>query len=97
MVELANGSLASSSGHRTRRQHRGHKYGAHVHGSRRAATRTDRFVCVVAKQCVIADALTKVVMAMGVDSTQILQRWGASAYFHDALEGWQLLEGGAKN
>ncbi len=89
VLELADGSIAGSSGHRNRRWHGGQWCGPHVDGIRRAPVSTDRFVCVVAEQCMVADALTKVVMAAGVDSAGLLKEFGASAYIHDPGVGWQ--------
>jgi thiamine biosynthesis lipoprotein len=77
VIELTDGSVASSSGHR------------HVHGERRTPLPTQRFVCVVADRCVIADALTKVVMAEGAGSADLLREFGAVAHVHDPLEGWR--------
>ena len=48
---------------------------------------TDRFVCVVAEQCIVADALTKVVMAEGAQSRDVLRHFGASAHWHDPGAG----------
>jgi thiamine biosynthesis lipoprotein len=93
VLELEDGSAASSSGHRDRRWHRDRFHGPHVDiaGARRAPARTDRFVCVVSQTCMIADALTKVVMAQGRQSAHVLRQFGATAYLHDADEGWQLI------
>lgn len=92
VIELTDGSIASSSGNRERRWHRGRQCGPHVDGVRRSPTATDRFVCVLAEQCVVADALTKVVMAKGADCLALLGRFGASAHIHDPGRGWRHLE-----
>ena len=92
VLELADGSVASSSGHLQRRWQSGHWCGPHVDGIRRSPAPTDRFVCVVAARCVIADALTKVVMAQGKESAAALRQFDASAYVHDPRHGWQYLE-----
>jgi thiamine biosynthesis lipoprotein len=94
VVELRDGSVASSNGHRSRRWRWGRVCGPHIHGVRRCPAPTDRFVCVVAERCVVADALTKVVMADGPHSMGLLRQFGASAHFHDSRCGWQHLEGG---
>jgi thiamine biosynthesis lipoprotein len=94
VVEVRDGSVASSSGHRNRRWLRGRLRGPHVHGVQRCPAPTDRFVCVVAESCVVADALTKVVMAEGPRSAHVLRRFGASAYLHDPHRDWQRLGGG---
>ena len=38
-----------------------------------------------------ADALTKVVMAAGVDAEPVLRRYGAAAYLYES-GGWRILE-----
>ncbi len=95
VLELADGSVASSSGHRERRYYRGLLRGPHLHGAQRSSASTQRFVCVVAKECIIADALTKVVMAEGVQSLDLLRQFSASAHLHDPDEGWLHLNEGA--
>jgi len=92
VIELKEGSIASSSGHRQRRWHRGRRCGPHVDGARRTPAATDRFVCVIAEQCVVADALTKVVMAKGADCAALLGHFGSSAHIHDPGSGWRHLE-----
>jgi thiamine biosynthesis lipoprotein len=92
LLELTNGSVASSSGHFQRRWHGGRLYGPHVDGVHRTPAPTDRFVCVTAERCIVADALTKVVMIQGKESASVLQLFDASAYFHDHRQAWQQLE-----
>ncbi len=92
VLELRNGSVASSSGHIQRRLHRGRLYGPHVDGVHRAPSASDRFVSVTAARCITADALTKVVMAQGHQSQPVLRRFHASAYFHEPGQPWQQLE-----
>jgi thiamine biosynthesis lipoprotein len=92
VIEVAEGSVASSCGRGDRRWHAGEYRGPHVDGARRVPARTDRFVCVIADRCMIADALTKIVMARGAASAGVLRRYEAVAYVHDAdtdaNEGW---------
>lgn len=92
VLELADGSVASSSGHLQRRRRKGQLYGPHVDGVHRSPAPTDRFVCVVADRCLIADALTKVVMVQGKESASVLQQFEALAYLHDPRHGWQSIE-----
>jgi FAD:protein FMN transferase len=92
VLELRDGSVASSSGHLQRRWHRGRLCGPHVNGVHRTPAPTERFVCVIAERCIVADALTKVVMALGKESASVLRLFGASAYFHDPGKAWQYLE-----
>jgi FAD:protein FMN transferase len=92
VIELKDGSIAGSSGHYQRCWRRGRLCGPHVDGARRTPAATDRFVAVIAEQCVVADALTKVVMAKGTACTALLQQFGASAHIHDPGMGWRHLQ-----
>jgi thiamine biosynthesis lipoprotein len=80
ILELADGSVASSSGDGFR--------GAHVHGRQRGPMGTQSFVSVVADRCVVADALTKVVLAQGKRSEDLLRSYGASAHLNRPGHGW---------
>lgn len=93
VLELTNGSIASSSGHRHRLWHQGRVCGPHVHGVRRSPVPTDRFVCVIAERCIVADALTKIVMAEGHRSAGLLRQFKASALLHDPRGGWSRFGG----
>lgn len=88
VLELTDGSVASSTGspQQTTETHQG--CGPHVDGRTRLPAAADRFACVVAEQCVIADALTKVVLADGPGSAPVLRSFRASAYLHDPKYGW---------
>lgn len=92
VLELADGSVASSSGHLQRRRRGAQFFGPHVDGIERCPAPTDRFACVLADDCITADALTKVVMAQGMQSADLLRRFGASAFLHDPATGWQSIE-----
>lgn len=92
VLELSDGSVASSTGRRHRRRYRGRLLGPHLHGASRSPAPTERFVCVVADRCVVADALTKVMIAEGVNGANLLRRFGASAHLHDPVLGWEHLE-----
>ncbi len=94
VLELTDGSIAGSSGHRNRRWRSGRWCGPHVDGVGRAPASTDRFVWVVAGQCIVADALTKIVMAEGAESAGRLRAFGASAYVYDLSDGWKVLQAG---
>ena len=91
VIEIENASLASSCGLLQRRHLSGLEVGPHVDGVLRCPARTDRFVSVVSRRCMVADALTKVVMVRGVEADQLLQQLGATAYMHDPGAGWQLV------
>jgi len=93
VLELSDCSVASSTGRRHRRLHHGRLLGPHVDGITRCPAPTARFVCVVAKSCVVADSLTKVVMADGEKSREVLRRFGASAHLYDSQVGWRYLAG----
>jgi thiamine biosynthesis lipoprotein len=87
-IEIADGSLASSSGPENRRAYREGTVGAHVDGVSGGPAGgnvgANRFVTVTAAECVTADALTKVVMAAGVDSGPVLRRFQATAYLYES-------------
>ena len=94
VLEIENGSIASSSGREHLKSHEGREVGPHVHGLRMEAIGTSSFVSVVAEHCIAADALTKVVLASGADSEPLLRARGATAYVHDAGGGWRTIGGG---
>jgi len=54
-----------------------------------------RTVSVVARRCLLADALTKVLLAEGVTAAaaRILARFGARGWCHEPACGWQALPG----
>jgi thiamine biosynthesis lipoprotein len=83
-IEIADGSLASSSGREHARERDGGIVGPHVDGVSGGSTGTNRFVSVAAADCVVADALTKVVMAAGAGAEAVLRRFGAAAYMFEA-------------
>jgi thiamine biosynthesis lipoprotein len=91
ILELENGSVASSSGRPARRRHRRRFRGPHVDGRLRGSVGTRSFVCVVAERCVVADALTKVVLAQGTRSQTVLRRYGAWAHLYRPGHGWRSL------
>jgi thiamine biosynthesis lipoprotein len=93
-LEIEGAALATSSGHVTRRRHGGGWVSSHVAGASRAAIDARTTVSVVARRCVIADALTKVVLADPTRSAYVLEHFGAGAYVHhpDAPgSGWKTL------
>ncbi len=91
VVELENGSIASSCSLPRRRHQSGLEFGPHVDGISRCPVRTDRFVSVMSRQCILADALTKIVMVKGIEAGHLLQQLGAIAYVHDSDGGWQFV------
>jgi thiamine biosynthesis lipoprotein len=91
VVEIENGSLASSGGREHLKDHNGQSVGPHLHGARRIPVGTRSFVSVVAEDCIIADALTKVVLAQEAEAEPLLQAYGATAYLHNALQDWRVI------
>jgi FAD:protein FMN transferase len=86
-VRLHEGSLASSSGIAATPP--GGTDGPHIHGSLRTTMGRRSFVSVVAGECVIADALTKIVMAEDLRAEGTLHRFGATAFVQDADGCWR--------
>ena len=91
VLAVANGSVASSGGGR---RHLG-AAGPHVHGIARRAVGGHAFVSVVADRCVVADALTKVVLTQGPRSEAVLRRYGARAHVRTARHEWCTIGGSA--
>jgi len=87
VVELDNASLASSSGRDSLRTIDNQQVGPHVNGETHRSVGTHSFVSVVTQDCMIADALTKIVLALGPGADAILKAHNATAYFHDG--NWQ--------
>lgn len=91
VAQIRNASLASSCGWNQRRRQRGRWLLPHERGASVRPCATTRFVSVSASRAVIADALTKVVMAQGLPARVVLRRFGASGWLHDPRRGWQKL------
>jgi thiamine biosynthesis lipoprotein len=90
-LALGNAALATSAGFAARRRNAGQWRGAHVHGRARRPIGTASSASVVAEHCMIADALTKVVLAQGAASASVLARFGARACMHDPWRGWRFV------
>jgi len=95
MLEIENGSIASSSGREHARRYRKRAVGPHVHGVDRRSVGTRSFVSVVAEQCMVADALTKVVLVQGAKANPLLCARGATAYIHTTRGGWRRIGRGS--
>lgn len=95
MMELQNGSLASSAGAIAGRRCGTAPAGPHVDTRRSRAPAPLQFVSVAAPRCIDADALTKVVMARGACSARSLAVFSAHAVVHDAAFGWREIRGHA--
>lgn len=91
VLELADGSAAGSRSVLARSRHRDDLCGRHIDSSRRSPVLEDRFVCVIAERCIAADALTKVVMAKGARTAEVLRKFSASAYVKDPGKDWQYI------
>ncbi len=89
-IELSAGSIASSC---TDPAGSANVTGPHYNGStRRPLTRSPRtpaFVSVLADDCIVADALTKVVLSLGDAARPILASRGATAFVLDETTGWR--------
>jgi len=88
VLELTNGSAAGSYGAFQQNRRGEGVCGPHVDGSCRKPAPIGRFVCVAAEQCIVADALTKVVIARGIESAGLLRRFRAGAYIKDSGREW---------
>lgn len=89
VLNIQDAAVASSSGHRTPHLFDGKICCSHVDTQRGAPVPANRFASVVAETCLIADALTKPVLALGSKSQEVLRAFGAFAYFHDPASGWR--------
>ena len=90
VVELANGSLASSGGVGEPRDLERFP-GIHVHGAHRRSGGIWTFACVLAGRCVIADALTKVVLGTRSRAAVLLRQYGATAHVYTTRSGWHTI------
>ncbi len=81
MLEVANAAMATSS----------RNTAPHLNGISRAPMSRFETVSVVAPECMVADALTKVVLSDGNDIDAVLAVFGARAYAHDDLDGWRMM------
>lgn len=84
MVELSDASLASSGGDPD-------APGRHFDGRSGAQIRADRFVSVMAQGCMLADSLTKVVLAQGEACQPLLAQLGATAWLLEPGAEWLTL------
>lgn len=79
LVELACGAVATSAGYYASKQHKGARVTPLVDPLTRTACKVGRSVTVLAKECMIADALTKVVHANPARANAALNRFKARA------------------
>ncbi|TXH04224.1 MAG: FAD:protein FMN transferase [Nevskiaceae bacterium] len=90
-IELENAALASSCGHTLRRSCAGTPAGPHLRGAHGAHIDTDLTAVVVAPRAMVADALTKIVLADADAAGPVLRAHGAQAWRHHPREGWHAL------
>ena len=83
VAELADAALASSCSATAG------DVPTHLHGVNRRAIDGAVTVSVVALDCMLADALTKVVLACGKACSGLFEEFGADACLHDAWHGWR--------
>ena len=91
VIEIENGSIASSDGAPERQPQRGAMRAPHIDGRSRRPTGLRSFVSVVAPECVTADALTKAVLACRDRSAELLKRYDATAFLYRFNRGWRRL------
>jgi thiamine biosynthesis lipoprotein len=87
VLELGEAAVATSHG----RGWQGASDGPHVDPRTGTAAGRGDCVSVVAARCMHADALTKIVLALGPSSAELLQHYEATAYLQDARGGWTTL------
>lgn len=89
LVELEDASLASSCSPPVDAYHSA--MSLHIDPVSRKAACPGKFVSVVAPRCIVADALTKIVMVEGDKAGEILRAANATAVIYDAQNGWRAL------
>jgi FAD:protein FMN transferase len=82
-VEIVEGALASSSCYLHRTTRDGEGYGPHVDGRDGSPVPVRRYACVAARDCMTADALTKVALALGEECEPVLRRFEALAWIFE--------------
>lgn len=85
VIELGEAAVATSTGRAFEHQ------GVHLDGRNGLDSGLDRCTSVVSAHCIHADALTKVVLALGRQSDSILRHYGATAYLQDSTGQWTVL------
>ncbi len=90
-VELTDGSIASSCGWSAARLNDGEPTGPHFDGVTGAKVDPRRFVSVLAQDCMVADALTKVVLVLDDGAGPVLSHFAATALVYDKALGWRQL------
>lgn len=91
LLELSGGSVASSHGEPGAAVTGGGGAGPHFDGVTGAGVDPRHFVSVLCERCIIADALTKVVMTLAADASPVLSAFHATAFIHTPESGWREL------
>ena len=91
LIELADAAVATSVVDATRARAGRRVPGMHANARLRCPVRAHRAVSVVASSCLVADALTKLVLADVRVATRLLRRHAASACLRDGRRGWRVL------
>lgn len=95
LLELTHGAAATSAGYYSERLHQGRMVTPIIHPHSRAACESGRSVTVLARDCMTADALTKVVYANPRGVSAVLKTYNARALIveHDQLTGeWRIFD-----
>lgn len=79
LLEIGEAAIATSAAYYASKKVRGRRISPHIHPMTREAISTADSVTVVAKDCMTADALTKVVMADASQAAPVLERFAARA------------------
>ena len=79
-IDLADAAMATSAGYFSSRQIDDRTVSALIDGRSGAAVNRSTSASVIASECLLADALTKIVMATGEADHPILARFGARAF-----------------
>jgi thiamine biosynthesis lipoprotein len=95
LLELTHGAAATSAGYYSERLHQGRMVTPIIHPHSRAACESGLSVTVLARDCMTADALTKVVYANPRGASAVLKTYKARALIvqHDQLAGaWRIFD-----
>lgn len=90
ILELENGSLATSTGRDHQRWTGKRLEGPHRNTRSGGTIGRRSFVSVAAEQCAFADGLTKIVLAKRDRSAAMLRRYGATAYYQGGRGEWRI-------
>lgn len=89
VIEIGEGAVATSCNRDSVLQRNESSAMPHWHGRDHRPIDQPCAATVMADRAMHADALTKVVMALGTESRHVLTQYGASAYLHTNEQGWK--------